>query len=109
MTHSFPTRRCSDLIDIAAREDDERALGGLDLAREQGGERDRAAGLDHQPQLFRRPALRGADIRLADRDAVRSEEHTSELQSLMRIPYAVFSLKKKHIRPTHTYITVQLL
>src|SRR3546814_4560410 len=25
----------------------------------------------------------------------RSEEHTSELQSLMRIPYAVFSLKKK--------------
>src|SRR3546814_4374475 len=26
----------------------------------------------------------------------RSEEHTSELQSLMRIQYAVFSLKKKH-------------
>src|SRR3546814_5486764 len=26
---------------------------------------------------------------------VRSEEHTSELQSLMRIPYAVFCLKKK--------------
>src|SRR3546814_4451838 len=26
----------------------------------------------------------------------RSEEHTSELQSLMRIPYAVFYLKKKH-------------
>src|SRR3546814_1412024 len=32
----------------------------------------------------------------------RSEEHTSELQSLMRISYAVFCLKKKrHI--THTY------
>src|SRR3546814_7947261 len=30
------------------------------------------------------------------RNAVqRSEEHTSELQSLMRIPYAVFCLKKK--------------
>src|SRR3546814_6891249 len=29
----------------------------------------------------------------------RSEEHTSELQSLMRISYAVFCLKKK----THTY------
>src|SRR3546814_10462597 len=28
-------------------------------------------------------------------DAARSEEHTSELQSLMRISYAVFSLKKK--------------
>src|SRR3546814_10234037 len=32
----------------------------------------------------------------------RSEEHTSELQSLMRISYAVFCLKKKkkYIRPT---------
>src|SRR3546814_10915980 len=28
-------------------------------------------------------------------DAARSEEHTSELQSLMRISYAVFCLKKK--------------
>src|SRR3546814_9544950 len=28
-------------------------------------------------------------------EAVRSEEHTSELQSLMRISYAVFCLKKK--------------
>src|SRR3546814_2960574 len=31
----------------------------------------------------------------------RSEEHTSELQSLMRISYAVFCLKKKHIYPPH--------
>src|SRR3546814_7413009 len=30
-----------------------------------------------------------------DRDIARSEEHTSELQSLMRISYAVFCLKKK--------------
>src|SRR3546814_6720583 len=30
-----------------------------------------------------------------DGDVVRSEEHTSELQSLMRISYAVFCLKKK--------------
>src|SRR3546814_5565000 len=29
------------------------------------------------------------------REAIRSEEHTSELQSLMRISYAVFCLKKK--------------
>src|SRR3546814_3062511 len=28
----------------------------------------------------------------------RSEEHTSELQSLMRISYAVFCLKKKNVR-----------
>src|SRR3546814_3754584 len=33
----------------------------------------------------------------ADLSAKRSEEHTSELQSLMRISYAVFCLKKKKI------------
>src|SRR3546814_6873009 len=34
-------------------------------------------------------------------DRVRSDEHTSELQSLMRIPYAVFCLtKKKQIKKT---------
>src|SRR3546814_4986824 len=32
----------------------------------------------------------------------RSEEHTSELQSLMRISYAVFCLKKKNTTQTHT-------
>src|SRR3546814_6379458 len=32
---------------------------------------------------------------LGRNDAKRSEEHTSELQSLMRISYAVFCLKKK--------------
>src|SRR3546814_2841590 len=31
----------------------------------------------------------------------RSEEHTSELQSLMRISYAVFCLKKKNINDAH--------
>src|SRR3546814_2933380 len=31
-----------------------------------------------------------------DKDVFRSEEHTSELQSLMRISYAVFCLKKKN-------------
>src|SRR3546814_3854103 len=33
--------------------------------------------------------------RQRDPGAIRSEEHTSELQSLMRISYAVFCLKKK--------------
>src|SRR3546814_3386262 len=33
--------------------------------------------------------------RYVRRDGERSEEHTSELQSLMRISYAVFCLKKK--------------
>src|SRR3546814_7182161 len=44
----------------------------------------------------------------------RSEEHTSELQSLMRISYAVFCLKKKkhsrpHISLLHTHIYTPLL
>src|SRR3546814_9444676 len=34
--------------------------------------------------------------------ALRSEEHTSELQSLMRISYAVFCLKKKKQTLTNT-------
>src|SRR3546814_3545869 len=37
----------------------------------------------------------------------RSEEHTSELQSLMRISYAVFCLKKTKKHPTHTIKTTQ--
>src|SRR3546814_948667 len=42
----------------------------------------------------------------------RSEEHTSELQSLMRISYAVFCLKKKKsdsIIPTNTGLSKQNL
>src|SRR3546814_3816940 len=35
--------------------------------------------------------------------AARSEEHTSELQSLMRISYAVFCLKKKTQADTHLH------
>src|SRR3546814_2117540 len=61
------------------------------------------------PDVPRQRALRGrlparhldraaADRQAPDRDRRgdrRSEEHTSELQSLMRISYAVFCLKKK--------------
>src|SRR3546814_10539305 len=39
--------------------------------------------------------VRDYGLRAGDRIALRSEEHTSELQSLMRISYAVFCLKKK--------------
>src|SRR3546814_7870525 len=39
---------------------------------------------------------RGGTARPARMRAPRSEEHTSELQSLMRISYAVFCLKKKN-------------
>src|SRR3546814_4548979 len=47
----------------------------------------------------RRPAdlsaVRAGAFAVRRRDLRRSEEHTSELQSLMRISYAVFCLKKK--------------
>src|SRR3546814_7393661 len=47
------------------------------------------------PQRLR-PALIGVrDMRRPPAFTARSEEHTSELQSLMRISYAVFCLKKK--------------
>src|SRR3546814_6796118 len=47
----------------------------------------------------RLPAGEPATIRhIGDYIAGRSEEHTSELQSLMRISYAVFCLKKKTIQ-----------
>src|SRR3546814_4245662 len=39
----------------------------------------------------------------------RSEEHTSELQSLMRISYAVFCLKKKKKALTNTYRSTDTL
>src|SRR3546814_1888116 len=46
----------------------------------------------------------GRRPRCADRGRAtpRSEEHTSELQSLMRISYAVFCLKQKNRHTTHT-------
>src|SRR3546814_2133937 len=44
----------------------------------------------------------GAIASLWWRDGDRSEEHTSELQSLMRISYAVFCLKKKKTQNHHT-------
>src|SRR3546814_2609543 len=41
------------------------------------------------------------------RQRIRSEEHTSELQSLMRISYAVFCLKKKkYIIPIKIYVLI---
>src|SRR3546814_6623672 len=42
-----------------------------------------------------RPLTIDDPVRIASISKLRSEEHTSELQSLMRISYAVFCLKKK--------------
>src|SRR3546814_5663457 len=50
---------------------------------------------------------RFSDVAENGRGEIRSEEHTSELQSLMRISYAVFCLKKKkkHKRINNTHLT----
>src|SRR3546814_1069309 len=66
-------------------------------------------------------AFKGPSRPFAEINFIRSEEHTSELQSLMRISYAVFCLKKKqhkslipplplthYIAPT-TYRQIQIL
>src|SRR3546814_4578002 len=42
-----------------------------------------------------------------DLGSVRSEEHTSELQSLMRISYDVFCLKKKKLSTTYDLLNMQ--
>src|SRR3546814_16201741 len=66
----FPTRRSSD-------------LGALGVPRQGRRESPIAA------------AIGATEDAASGRPARRSEEHTSELQSLMRISYAVFCLKKK--------------
>src|SRR3546814_6882473 len=48
----------------------------------------------HVPIMASRDEDRALRTLIVDDSVVRSEEHTSELQSLMRISYAVFCLKK---------------
>src|SRR3546814_6475940 len=48
-------------------------------------------------------------VAAATNNAARSEEHTSELQSLMRISYAVFCLKKKNKKNNIQHVTLPLL
>src|SRR3546814_5378512 len=88
-------------------------LGGTDPARlircENAHGAARCAGVCSLP---RRPApgdfptpdasSRSTSVTSLRRQPCRSEEHTSELQSLMRIPYAVFCSKKK-TPTTHNY------
>src|SRR3546814_10819525 len=94
-----------------SQNEDVRYLGRLlgDVIRAYGGEE-----LFHRTEYIRRASVdrhrgfSGADAvdtgldRLSLDDTHRSGEHTSELQSLMRISYAVFCLKKNN---TVTIIT----
>src|SRR3546814_7482048 len=80
---------CADHDGVAERlrRDTDTARDDARLAAAAGAGLQRAAlaaGAGAEIAGHRRPAKR------------RSEEHTSELQSLMRISYAVFCLKKKH-------------
>src|SRR3546814_8400758 len=55
--------------------------------------------------LLARPSAAGARALITT--ITRSEEHTSELQSLMRISYAVFCLKKKNTKYTYRHTITQ--
>src|SRR3546814_1272540 len=98
--NSFPTRRSSDLLAFVCAGKVSVLPGilrprlhpfhlGIEIEREDGGDRiDLGRGRSND----RRDQRREDKAEQTDR---RSEEHTSELQSLMRISYAVFCLKKK--------------
>src|SRR3546814_2077428 len=101
MTHPFPTRRSSDLA-IAGQ------AGGLcqcgiwyDANRNKHDIRRHRVAIG-QPDPGNKPVIPGFEpghpciqSYIHPGITMRSEEHTSELQSLMRISYAVFCLKKK--------------
>src|SRR3546814_5136842 len=129
MTHSFPSRRSSDLAvgklggdracayrgiigdDLEGQRRDAVAVfGKLELLehrigraamRGRGAESDRCghAGIGRLVLASEMQAEGGRRLEIARRPA-RSEEHTSELQSLMRTSYAVFCLKNKRHRYT---------
>src|SRR3546814_8051950 len=84
-----------------------RTSNGFSLGRDLSDrvvERPRRLAEPRRPAVRHVKAVLDADAKFAgDVDArfVRSEEHTSELQSLMRISYAVFCLKKKNKSQKH--------
>src|SRR3546814_5140377 len=85
-----------ELLGHAAAVQRRHAAGRVEGRR--GGKRGVVYGLIHNvnasPTAMRSPTLRRHWL-LRSLQEGRSEEHTSELQSLMRISYAVFCLKKK--------------
>src|SRR3546814_1754686 len=68
---------------------------GAARQREERGARDEEKRFLHRIQTLPREISRRSFMQATIIPAPRSEEHTSELQSLMRISYAVFCLKKK--------------
>src|SRR3546814_9077312 len=102
MTHSFPSRRSSDLVNqsstIAAnaaekgQQTNEQVEGPSEAAQKIGDVVKMITDIAEQTNLL---ALNATIEAARAGEAGRSEEHTSELQSLMRITYAVVCLKIK--------------
>src|SRR3546814_3575941 len=67
------------------------------------------AGIDGEQQVIDPRRTRMAFVRNGDIFVRRSEEHTSELQSLMRISYAVFCLTKDKTHARHIQHTQQTI
>src|SRR3546814_6357743 len=89
--HHRPQIHADHLLDIGDEKDEAGALDGGEAAE---GEYD--AALIFAQNLDRRcQEQKNEDERRNVEGQTRSEEHTSELKSLMRISYAVFCLKKK--------------
>src|SRR3546814_4318501 len=86
-THSFPTRRSSDLPSLPA--------WPRSTVRSRARSSSSKPSRNGRSRTWSRPRNRRSPATTAT-SAARSEEHTSELQSLMRISYAVFCLKKKN-------------
>src|SRR3546814_7090925 len=99
LTHSFPTRRSSDLVQLVEC-CLKVALAHITLRKSEIGLH-RVLDIDIGAGIAAASAKRHAQsdnhecARLMPLHRRRSEENTSELQSLMRISYAVFCLKKK--------------
>src|SRR3546814_3176371 len=90
---SFPTRRSSDLLSVVAAF---LLFGMLDSVRVAFTSGSSVAGANRLVVASRLSITQTLPYRLLAQIEARSEEHTSELQSLMRISYAVFCLKKKN-------------
>src|SRR3546814_10167561 len=75
------------------------------LFRSNGVDKCRSHPLNEEMTVFK--ALDEKTL-VAGQIAPRSEEHTSELQSLMRISYAVFCLKKKKKKNNYSNIEIKL-
>src|SRR3546814_6439171 len=95
LTHSFPTRRSSDLRADRARRPVDLHLPEMPAVMRYNSRKPIDQTGRHR---YARTLRAGSGL---PEPAVRSEEHTSELQSLMRISYAVFCLKKKNVEYTH--------